>query len=615
MGFDRNTLIGFGLLAVLFMGYFYYISSNQKAAMDLKKQQEDSLAALKPKIDSVAWRADSIRMVRRNDSIAAGSFVAAGDSAGALVTLENDLMIASFSPAGGWLSKVELKNYDGPGNTPVVMGDEGEQFSYTLNTQPGQSTESSRLLFTPGSITKNPDGSQSIAFRASGGNGAVLTHTFTIKPGDYRVKADLQADQPQSLFSGNSINLKWTTEPHVQQKDASYEKTQMRLVYSNEGEYDYENGMSEQDETLKGKTDWVGIKQQFFSSVIESENKLENVQAKLVPTADTAKHVLANLQVTGSIPFSPGATASIPMYIFHGPNEFDLLSSYGNEMNDLVDLGSGIYAFVKWINRYFVLPVFNFLSNLVGGPGGWAILLLTVLIRLLIAPLTYSSYLSGAKMKALRPEIDALKAKFGGDQQAMSMEQMKLYREAGVNPLGGCVPALLQIPIFFALYAFFNSNIALRGVPFLWADDLSSFDSILNLPFSIPFYGDHVSLFTILAAVTSMLISVYAMSTTPDTGNPMLKYMPYIFPFFMLFIFNKMPSALTWYYTVSNILTLILQFIIQNYIIDHDKILAKINANKAKPKTKSKWQERMEQMQETQKKMEEMKKKQQQQRK
>ena len=389
----------------------------------------------------------------------------------------------------------------------------------------------------------------------------------------------------------------------------------MRLVYSNEGEYDYENGMSEQDETLKGKTDWVGIKQQFFSSVIESENKLENVQAKLVPTADTAKHVLANLQVTGSIPFSPGATASIPMYIFHGPNEFDLLSSYGNEMNDLVDLGSGIYAFVKWINRYFVLPVFNFLSNLVGGPGGWAILLLTVLIRLLIAPLTYSSYLSGAKMKALRPEIDALKAKFGGDQQAMSMEQMKLYREAGVNPLGGCVPALLQIPIFFALYAFFNSNIALRGVPFLWADDLSSFDSILNLPFSIPFYGDHVSLFTILAAVTSMLISVYAMSTTPDTGNPMLKYMPYIFPFFMLFIFNKMPSALTWYYTVSNILTLILQFIIQNYIIDHDKILAKINANKAKPKTKSKWQERMEQMQETQKKMEEMKKKQQQQRK
>jgi YidC/Oxa1 family membrane protein insertase len=202
-----------------------------------------------------------------------------------------------------------------------------------------------------------------------------------------------------------------------------------------------------------------------------------------------------------------------------------------------------------------------------------------------------------------------MKKRVGDDQQAMSMEQMKLFREAGVNPLGGCIPALLQIPIFFALFSFFNSNIDLRGVPFLWADDLSSYDSIANFGFSIPFYGSHVSLFTITACITSFFISMYSMASTPDTGNPMMKYMPYIFPFFMLFIFNNMPSALTWYYTVSNVITLVLQFIIQTYIIDHDKILAKIQLNKTKPKTKSKWQERMEAMQQTQKKVEDMKKK------
>ena len=208
-------------------------------------------------------------------------------------------------------------------------------------------------------------------------------------------------------------------------------------------------------------------------------------------------------------------------------------------------------------------------------------------------------------MKVLRPEIEKLKAKYGDDQQQISMEQMKLFREAGVNPLGGCIPALLQIPIFFALYSFFNANVALRGKKFLWADDLSQYDSIFNLPFEIPFYGDHVSLFTITATVTSLLISLYSMNMTPDQSNPVMKYMPYIFPVILLFVFNSLPSALTWYYTVSNIITLVLQFVIQNYIINHDKILAKMEENRKKPKTKSKWAERFEQMQEAQKKMQE----------
>jgi YidC/Oxa1 family membrane protein insertase len=243
---------------------------------------------------------------------------------------------------------------------------------------------------------------------------------------------------------------------------------------------------------------------------------------------------------------------------------------------------------------------------------GLAIALLTIIIRLLISPLTYQSYLSGAKMKLIKPEVDALRLKHTDpktsefNQQAFGMDQLKLFNSVGIKPLNGCIPALLQIPIFFALYNFFNSNISLRGQSFLWAKDLSAYDSIYNLPFSIPLYGSHVSLFTILAVVTSLLISLYGMSNMQDTGNPVMKYLPFIFPVILLGVFNKLPSALTWYYTVSNVITLFIQFIIQKYIINHEKILAEMEANKKKPPKKNKWQERIEEMQEKNKKLQTM---------
>jgi YidC/Oxa1 family membrane protein insertase len=273
-----------------------------------------------------------------------------------------------------------------------------------------------------------------------------------------------------------------------------------------------------------------------------------------------------------------------------------------------VPLGSGIFAFVKYINRGFIFPVFNFLDSKIVSYG-LVIALLTIIIRLIISPLSYQSYLSGAKMKLLKPEIDELKLKHGEDKQAFGMDQMKLFRSAGVNPLGGCIPALLQIPIFFALYNFFNSNIALRGQSFWWATDLSAYDSIYNLPFNIPFYGNHISLFTILAVVTSLLISLYGMANMQDNSNPVMKYMPFIFPVILLGVFNKLPSALTWYYTVSNVITLIIQFVIQNYIIDHEKIMAKLQENKKKPVVKSKWQERIQAMQDSNKKIQDMQQK------
>jgi YidC/Oxa1 family membrane protein insertase len=320
---------------------------------------------------------------------------------------------------------------------------------------------------------------------------------------------------------------------------------------------------------------------------------------------DDSLKVVAQTTANLKAIFPASNKANIGLNFYVGPNDYALLKKYKLDMEDMVNLGQGFYAFVKYINRWIVLPAFSFLEKNVASLG-LAIALLTIFIRLLTSPLVYTSYVSGAKMKALRPELDVLKEKFKDDQQAFSMEQMKLFRSAGVNPLGGCIPALLQIPIFFALYSFFNSNIVLRGEAFWWSKDLSSYDAVLTWGFNIPGIGAHLSLFTILAVVTSLLISLYSMSMTPDQGNPVLKYMPYIFPIFMLGIFNSLPSALTWYYTVSNVITLLLQFVIQNYIIDHNKILAQLEANKKKPREKSKWQERLEQMQETQKKVQSM---------
>ena len=280
-------------------------------------------------------------------------------------------------------------------------------------------------------------------------------------------------------------------------------------------------------------------------------------------------------------------------------------------MSQIVTYGSGPFSFVKYINRHFLLPIWDFLRGQVASYG-IVILLLTLLIRLITSPILYKSYLSGAKMKALKPEIDRLKAKHGNDKQAFSMDQMKLWKSAGVSPLGGCLPALLQIPIFMSLYYFFQANIALRGQSFLWAKDLAAYDSVLdfgNIPVLSSLYGDHVSLFTLTAVLTSLLISIYSMSNMQQNDNPVMKYMPYIFPVLLLGVFNRLPSALTWYYTVSNTITLILQIVIQKYIINHEKILAQIEENRKKPVKQSKLQERMQAMQESQKKLQDLKNK------
>lgn len=609
MGFDRNTVIGFVLLAVLFFGYFFYTSSNQKKYEMEKRRYDDSVLNLtKKNIDTSRQKQEVAEIQNTQDSVQAGDYYDALKGEEKLTIVDNNVMKLTFSNKGGWLKMVELKKYKGPDSLFVKMGgSDQDAFSYGINTGKGAVT-TDKLYFNNAVVNKTPDGAQTVSYQFAGKDGKSITHSFIIKPDDYLMDANIGLIGSDQLLTNGSLNINWNVKARQQQGDITYERTQTKLVYKTDGSFDFNAALQSVSHQMDKPTQWVGLKQQFFNSTILAKDNFATVQADVTVPADTLKEV-ANLKAVARIQVKPGTSANIPLQIFYGPNEYKLLKSYNNDMYNIVDLGSGIFSFVKYINRGFIMPVFGFLSGLVGGKLGWAILLLTLMIRLLIAPLTYKSYLSGAKMKLLQPELKKLKEKLGADQQAYSMEQMKLFRQAGVNPLGGCIPAVLQIPIFFALFAFFNSNIALRGHSFLWADDLSRYDSFYHLPVTIPFYGDHVSLFTITACLTSFFISLYSMSNTPDQSNPMMKYLPYIFPFVMLFIFNKLPSALTWYYTVSNLVTLGIQFVINKYIIDHDKILAQMAENKTKPKAKSKWQEKLEAMQESQKKVQDMKNK------
>ena len=599
MNFDRNTVIGFIALAVLFLAYFFYNSRDQQRMM-LEKQRQDSIARVnQPKPDTIARKTDSLLIDSQNRAASGGNYRQHTSGSEQIIPVETDLVIVGFTNKGGQPKWIELKNFKGPDSNNVRLASSSfDKISYRINTGDTKTAEITDFYFSGGLVTKNADNSQTVTYQVQSSDGTSIEHQYVLRNGNYMIDFNVKLNGSDRLVTNNTINLTWQNKAVQLQKDLPYEKQESRVAYRVDEEYDYTSATSSDYEELDKKVNWVAVKQQFFNSALVAKNNFSSGRIDWVSpsSGNTIVEATANLKVP-----VPAANAMIPLGLYYGPTDYKILKQYNNEMEDMVNLGSGMFAFVKYLNRWIVLPVFDLFKKLTTNYG-IVILLLTLFIRLLISPLTYKSYLSGAKMKVLRPEIDKLKEKYGNDQQQISMEQMKLFREAGVNPMGGCIPGLLQIPIFFALYSFFNSNVALRGQSFLWADDLSQYDSILNLPFNIPLYGDHVSLFTITAVVTSFLISIYSMSLTPDQNNPVLKYMPYFFPIILLFVFNKLPSGLTWYYTVSNIITLILQFVIQNYIIDHDKILAKMEENRKKPKTKSKWQERIEQMQEQQKK-------------
>ncbi len=608
MNFDRNTVIGFVVLAILFFGFFYF-NNREQAAMRQKRAIQDSIAKAnqpKPKPDTASQRQDTSQFTPAQTTTVTGQFQKAATGTEQLAIIDNELVRVAFTNKGGQIKWVELKNFKDQQNKQVRLAStDFDKIDYRIKSDPGETGNITDFYFTPGNVVKQGDSVQTVSYTLGDSAGRSITHEFVLRRGNYMIDFNVKLSRANSFLDNETLNLQWQYRALKQEMDLSYERTNSQMGYVMDDEFDYFTVGRRSDVQFSKPVEWVAMRQRFFNGILVAKNNFSGGKMEWTSPNDSVTVVQSTATLQHA---AKGTEVIIPLSIYYGPSDFRILKKYDKQMGKLVNLGQGIYAFVRPINKFIVLPVFDFFSKMVGS-FGIAILLLTLVIRLLISPLTYSSYLSGAKMKVLRPEIEKLKAKHGKDQQAMSMEQMKLFREAGVNPLGGCIPALLQIPIFFALYSFFNSYVDLRGENFLWAKDLSAYDSILDfgsIPIISSIYGSHVSLFTITACLTSFLISIYSMSMTPDQSNPVLKYMPYIFPVFLLFIFNSLPAALTWYYTVSNIVTLVLQFIIQNYIINHDKILANMEANRKKPKSKSKWQERFEQMQEQQKKLKDM---------
>ena len=607
---DKNTLIGFGLIGALLIGMLV-INNNSKATYDLEQKRiADSIAALKPKVDSNAVKLD----LQKTDSL-----ITARQTQGfiqdtvkeAMVSLENNVMKVTFNTRGAQPSIVELKNYKKYDSTQVLLQSGSfNKFSYELNAGNNSTAKTENIVFIPQPIVVNADKSQTISFKTVDSTGGKeIVHQYTIRENDYMMDFEI-ITKGQNLFTNNVMNILWQTEASQIEKDHSYELTQSQIGFVEEGDFDFEHAAKDDSKSFSKPVNFVGAKQQFFIAALVAKDKFESGSVEWKIPADSNSFLfrsVANLKV----PVKGNNNSNTALQFYYGPSDYNILQKYNNQMENMVPYGSGVFSFVKYINRYFLLPVFDFLQKNIASMG-IVILLLTLLIRIITSPILYKSYLSGAKMKVLKPEVDALKAKFTDkagqlDQQGFSMEQMKLWKSAGVSPLGGCLPALLQIPIFMSLYYFFQSNIDLRGKSFLWANDLAAYDSILKIPFSIPFYGDHVSLFTLTAVITSMLISIYSMSNMQDNSNPVMKYMPYIFPVLLLGVFNNLPAALTWYYTVSNTITLLLQIIIQKYVINHEKILVQINENRKKPVKKSKIAEKVEAMQESQRKLQELK--------
>lgn len=608
MGMDRNTVIGFVLMGILLFLYLFISTKNSQDYSKQKKHLDDSVAMVMARQDSIARSRDTIKS---KPTIAADTsgFNKATVGTEHLLSVANEVMTIVFTNKGGQPKEVELKKFQSYDSTPVKVLNpvSDNHFSYAVNSS-NQSAQIADLYFSEAKLTKNADGSQTVEFSLLFPDGGLVIHQFIIRPNNYMIDWNIKAENPAKLFTGNNLNFSWHYEPMRAQQAVSYEKRQANISYYEDNDFDY---ISRKTEAAFSKpVQWMAVSQQFFNTTLVAKDNFNSGSVKWAREMSDSSNLIAKVDANFQSKLPSGSSVVVPFQVYYGPNDYYTLKKEPVEgMAKIVDLGRGFYSFVRPINVYMIMPVFDFFKKFIASYG-IVIMLLTIVIRVVTSPLVYSSYLSGAKMKALRPEIDEMKKRVGNDQQRASMEQMKLFREAGVNPLGGCIPALLQIPIFFALYSFFNSTIELRNQSFLWAKDLSAFDSIAHFGFNIPLYGDHVSLFGLLASATNFIISLYGMSmTTPDQNNPAMKYMPYIMPIMFLFFFNSLPSALTWYYTVSNVITLALQFVIQHYIIDHDQIVAKLQANRNKPKTKPKWQERFEQIQETQKKVQQLKNK------
>lgn len=521
-----------------------------------------------------------------------------------LLTIENEQLIVKLTPLGGRIASVYLKKFETYKEyknkeefVPLQLFDM-DSTTYGLSIKPGERRFNTSELY----FEAEQKSDRSIQMTCEADNGGTISFTYTLEESDYDVDFQIDMNElpdldEEKISLESKFKLLQTERLLSEQKRVST----IFFKYHDDG-YDYLWETSDDELEMENKSDWIAFKQSFFSAIFMPETKFGKNSFIEIVDENSKKYIktyYANMEL--DIKDASNAQTSINWYF--GPNDYDLLAQYGNESEDIINLGWGLF---RWVNIYMIQPIFNFLTNL-GVSIGIAILLLTIIVKLILSPITFKMYMSSAKMRVLKPEIQELNEKYPDKADAMKKqsEMMKLYSETGVNPLSGCVPMLIQMPILFAVFRFFPASIDLRQKSFLWADDLSAYDSILNLGFNIPLYGDHVSLFTLLMAASTLFYTVFNSSnmTQPSQpGMPNMKVIMYIFPIMMIFFFNNFAAGLSYYYFISNLMSIGIMVGIKRFMVDEEKIRAKIESKKANPKKKkSKFQERLEQMQQQQK--------------
>ncbi|MCF8304445.1 MAG: membrane protein insertase YidC [Bacteroidales bacterium] len=644
---DRNTIIGIIVLFGLFIGYSIFISPSEEELAEQRRRQDsiarvrqrmDSLQAMQEKRDSIKKAEqkqeqgekqetrpeDLTKDIEKRDKTAKldrgryGLFANSAYGDNDQFTLENNKIRVKVNRKGGEIGYVELKNYRTYDSLPLILfKNNTSNYGFEFPTVNLRTINTSDLFFQPyvyGADNSGQDhlkvtGNDSLRFAmrlyvdatdTSYNKQKYIEFLYTLRGDDYMMDFDVNFVGMQDVITSNLnyIDLDWRAD--VTQQEKSTNRLNGSTIYYKflKDEVDYLSERSEDEEELQTDVKWISFKQQFFVSTLIAGDFFSSANVKVLN--DTEKEgkgrYLRTMETNIRMPFDMGSKVNIPMHFYFGPNKYSILSKYDLDLERQIPLGWSFFL-LAWINRYAVIPVFTWLEGYQLNYGV-IILILTVLLKIVLFPIAYKTYMSQAKMRVLKPEIDEIGKKFPKKEDAMKKQQatMQLYKKAGVNPMAGCVPMLLQLPILIALFRFFPASIELRQQSFLWATDLSTYDSILQLPFSIPFYGDHVSLFTILMAVSTIIYSKLN-SQQMSTGNQMpgMKNMMYIMPVMLLFFFNGYAAALSYYYFLANIITFAQMFAIRQFV-DEDKIHKKIQEQKKKPVKKSKFQKKMEDM-------------------
>ncbi len=643
---DRNTITGLILIFAIFIVFSIYNSSrlnksyekavavaeadyakgeleNARAeyinALRFKPNQPDVIAKInelntklgivpeQPKTDTLSSTQvkkelpESPAAEQKKDASQYGVFAPAATGVNDYITLENNKVELKISLKGGRVFSARLKDYHTYDSLPLILfSGDSTVFGFNFYTSDNKAVQTNNLYFTTASDQKTVvvgSQPQSVILRLIAGDDKYIEYKYTLEPDEYIVNFDVRFKSMDDIIASNQNSLTFDWKMYIPQQERGRQNEEYYSTINYKYFQDEVTGFrlrqskETEEKDITTKLRWVSFQDQFFSSILISNDYFQNALIKSTKTVASKKYIRYYTAELG-VPYNPGSSTAVSMKLYYGPNSIPTLRKEGKglQLDKMVFLGRNI---IGWISRFVIIPIFNWLDNYISNYG-IIILILTVIIKLVLYPLTFKSTQSQAKMQILKPMVDELGKKFPKKEDAMKKQQatMDLYKRAGVNPMGGCLPMLLQMPILFAMFRFFPVSIELRQEHFLWATDLSTYDSIMKLPFTIPMYGDHVSLFTLLMTA-STLLTMKMTGSSPGSDQPGMKLMMYMMPIMFMLILNQYSAGLTYYYFLANMITFG-QNLISKRFVNAEAVLAKLEENKKKPLKKSKWQQRLE---------------------